>query len=101
VSSIGSRSNTPSTLVALRMASALISIARSAAAVSVVKIRVPGPRREDTTRPFSEWRRARRRMYGSAIVRISIALSTRVVTPVRSRTSCRARQLMTVASIPM
>jgi hypothetical protein len=88
-------------LVALRIASALISIARSAAAVSVVKYGFPVPAAKITTRPFSRWRRARRRMYGSAIARISIALSTRVVTPVRSRTSCRARLLMTVASIPM
>jgi len=54
-----------------------------------------------TTRPFSRWRTARRRMYGSAIAFSSMAESTRVSTPFCSRTSWRAMLLMTVASIPM
>ena len=54
-----------------------------------------------TTRPFSRWRMARRRMKGSATSRISIAESTRVLTPARSSASCRARPLITVASMPM
>ena len=44
----------PSTLVPLRMTSALISIARSAAAVSVVKYGLPVPAAKMTTRPFLE-----------------------------------------------
>ena len=55
------------TLVALKKASAPISAARSAAAVSVVKKGLPVPAPKMTTRPCSRWRMARRRMYGSAI----------------------------------
>lgn len=55
------------TLVALKKASAPISAARSAAAVSVVKKGLPVPAPKITTRPCSRWRIARRRMYGSAI----------------------------------
>ena len=68
----------PSTLVALRITSALISIARSAAAVSVLKYGLPVPAPNTTTRPFSRWRIARRRMNGSATARISMAVTTRV-----------------------
>ena len=68
----------PSTLVPLRMTSAFISIARRAAAVSVVKYGLPVPAAKTTTRPFSRWRTARRRMNGSATARISIAVATRV-----------------------
>ena len=50
----------------MRIASAPISSARSAAAVSVVKNGLPVPAAKITTRPFSRWRIARRRMYGSA-----------------------------------
>ena len=60
------------------MTSALISIARSAAAVSVLKYGLPVPPPKTTTRPFSRWRMARRRMNGSATARISIAVTTRV-----------------------
>src|ERR1700693_4795989 len=54
-----------------------------------------------TARPFSRWRIARRRMYGSATWCICIAVMTRVGTPVFSSASCRAMALMTVASMPM
>src|SRR5437899_637775 len=67
----------PSTLVAFRITSALISIARSAAAVSVLKYGLPVPAPNTTTRPFSRWRIARRRMNGSATARISMAVTTR------------------------
>ena len=50
------------TFVALKKASALISAARSAAAVSVVKKGLPVPAPKMTTRPRSRWRIARRRM---------------------------------------
>src|SRR5262245_39835144 len=59
----------PSTLVAFRITSALISIARSAAAVSVLKYGLPVPAPNTTTRPFSRWRLARRRVNGSATAR--------------------------------
>ncbi len=44
---------------------------------------------------------ARRRMYGSATWRISMAVITRVGTPAFSSASCIASELMTVASMPM
>jgi hypothetical protein len=55
---------TPSTpeWVPFRMASASISAARRAAVVSVVKNGLPVPPAKITTRPFSRWRMARRRM---------------------------------------
>src|SRR5438034_3047442 len=56
----------PSTFVAFMIASAPISTARSAPAVSVVKKGFPVPAAKMTTRPFSRCRMARRRMYGSA-----------------------------------
>ena len=59
---IGSSEYTPFTLVAFSSTSALISMARSAAAVSVVKNGLPVPAAKITTRPFSRWRTARRRM---------------------------------------
>ncbi len=83
------------------MTSALISIARSAAAVSVLKYGLPVPAPKTTTRPFSRWRMARRRMNGSATARISIAVTTRVTTSCCSSASCSASALMTVASMPM
>ena len=55
-------------------------MARSAAAESVVKNGFPVPPAKMTTRPFSRWRIARRRMNGSATARISIAVCTRVGT---------------------
>ena len=79
----------------------MISTARSAAAVSVVKYGLPVPATNIVTRPFSRWRIARRRMYGSAISFIAMAVMTRVGTPARSRASCSARPFMTVASMPM
>ncbi len=63
----------PSTLVAFMITLARISIARRAAAVSVVKYGLPVPAAKITTRPFSRCRIARRRMNGSATARISIA----------------------------
>ena len=94
--------NTPSTpFLAIRIASAWISSARSAAAVSVVKNGLPVPAAKITTRAFSRWRIARRRMYGSATSEIVIALCTRVCTPRRSSASCSVSALSTVASMPM
>ena len=59
----GSAVYTPSTpFLAIRMASAWISSARRAAAVSVVKNGLPVPAAKMTTRPFSRWRIALRRM---------------------------------------
>ena len=98
----GSPSKTPSTpFFAIRIASASISSARSAAAVSVVKYGLPVPAAKITTRPFSRCRIARRRMYGSATSRTSSAESTRVSAPLRSSASWTASELNTVASIPM
>jgi len=65
-------------LVAFRITSAWISIARRDAAVSVVKYGLPVPAAKMTTLPFSRWRTARRRMYGSASCCISMADCTRV-----------------------
>ena len=63
----GRRRRRPATpFFAIRIASAPISSARSAAAVSVVKNGLPVPAAKITIRPFSRWRIARRRMYGSA-----------------------------------
>ena len=89
----------PSTLVAFMITLARISIARRAAAVSVVKYGLPVPAAKITARPFSRCRIARRRMNGSATARISIADITRVTTPFCSSASCRARALITVASM--
>ena len=62
-SSLGSPSYTPLIpLFAIRIASAPISSARSAAAVSVVKNGLPVPAAKMTIRPFSRCRIARRRM---------------------------------------
>ena len=87
--------------VPFSMASASISAARSAAVVSVVKNGLPVPPAKITTRPFSRCRIARRRMYGSAICAMWIAVCTRVGWPSRSSVSCSASALMTVASMPM
>ena len=57
-SSPGSAEYTPSTFLASRMASALISAARSTAPVSVEKNGLPVPQPKITTRPFSRWRMA-------------------------------------------
>jgi hypothetical protein len=69
--------------------------------VSVVKYGFPVPATITTTRPFSRWRTARRRMYGSQISFMAMALMTRVGCPSCSSASCSARPFMTVASIPM
>ena len=53
-------------------------MARSEAAVSVVKNGLPVPAAKITSRPFSRCRMARRRMYGSATSRTSMADDTRV-----------------------
>jgi hypothetical protein len=91
----------PSTLVPLSRQSAWISEARRAAALSVVKKGLPVPAAKITTRPFSRWRVARRTMKGSATRGMVMAESTRVCTPICSRVDCRARELITVASMPM
>ncbi len=83
------------------MHSAWISSARSAAVVSVVKYGLPVPAAKMTVRPFSRWRMARRRMYGSATSFISMADMTRVKTPCASIASWSASAFMTVASMPM
>ena len=54
-----------------------------------------------TTRPFSRWRVARCRMYGSAIRFISIAVCTRTGTPRCSSASASASALIVVASMPI
>ena len=59
------------------------------------------PQAKITTRPFSRCRIAFRRMKGSAICRISIAVCSRVGTPIDSSVSWNASELMTVASIPI
>ena len=51
---IGSLSKTPSTFVAFKITSALISMARRAAAVSVEKKGFPVPAARITMRPFSK-----------------------------------------------
>src|SRR5712692_1908100 len=74
----GSASKIPSTRVAFRITSALISMARKAAAVSVEKYGFPVPAAKITTRFFSRCRIARRRINGSETWCISMALSTPV-----------------------
>ncbi len=66
-----------------------------------MKYGLPVPATKMTTRPFSRWRTARRRMYGSATSCIAIAVITRVGTPTFSSASWRASPFITVASIPM
>ena len=61
-SSLGSAVKTPSTPFASSNASAPISSARWAPAVSVEKYGIPTPAPKITTRPFSRWRIARRGM---------------------------------------
>ncbi len=97
----GSAECTPSTFVALMISSASISMARRTAAVSVEKYGLPVPPAKSTTRPFSRWRSARLRMYGSASSSIRIALRTRVSTSFFSSMSWIASALITVASMPM
>jgi hypothetical protein len=62
---------------------------------------LPVPAAKITTRPFSMWRRALRRMYGSETVAIGMADSTRVSAPIFSSAFCRASAFITVASMPM
>src|SRR3954454_20823097 len=83
------------------MISHFSSLARSAAAESVVKNGLPVPAAQMTMRCFSRWRMARRRMNGSATSGMVIADVTRVYAPRRSRASCSASALITVASMPM
>src|SRR5690242_15646009 len=97
----GSESSTPSTpFLPIRMPCAPISSARRAAAVSVVKNGLPVPAAKITTRPFSRWRIARRRMYGSATWDTLIADCTRVCTPSCSSASEIVSAFRSVASIP-
>ena len=91
----------PSTLVALRMICAPISLARSAAVVSVEKKGLPVPATKMTTRRFSRWRTARRTTYSSATFLTSMAVSTRVSMPMFSNWLWSAMPFMIVASIPM
>ena len=58
-------------------------------------------KRSVTTRPFSRWRTARRRMNGSAIWRTSTADISRLETWRFSRASWSASPLITVARRPM
>jgi hypothetical protein len=83
------------------MTSALICIARNAAAVSVEKVGVASAGGEDDGAPDFEMPSARRRMYGSANSSMRMAVMTRVSRPLRSRTSWSARALITVPSMPM
>ena len=69
--------------------------------MSVVKYGLPVPATMTTTRPFSRCRIARRRMYGSQISFMAMALMTRVGQPDCSSASWMARPFMTVASMPM
>ena len=84
----------------MRIASAPISSARSAAAVSVVKNGLPVPAAKMTMRLFSRWRTARLRMYGSATSATVIADSTRVWVSRRSRASWTVSAFRTLPSIP-
>ena len=68
--------------------------------MSVVKNGFPVPAAKMTTRPFSRWRIARRRMYGSATSETVIADCTRVCTPSFSSASWSASAFRSVASIP-
>ena len=81
--------------------SQFISLARSAAAVSVVKNGLPVPAAKTTTLPFSICRSARRRIYGSHTLDIGIADCTRVGTSHASSADCMARAFITVASMPI
>ena len=54
-----------------------------------------------TMRPFSKCRNARRCTNGSATLGISMAVCSRVSSPIRSKAFCSARPLMIVASMPM
>ena len=67
---------TPSTALAIRTTSALISRARWAAVVSVEKYGMPMPAPKITTRPFSRCRWARSGRYGSATCPMVIAVCT-------------------------
>ena len=49
--------------------------------MSVVKYGLPVPATKIVTRPFSRWRIARRRMYGSATSFMAMAVMTRVGMP--------------------
>ena len=91
----------PSTRVPFRITSASISMARNDAALSVVKNGFPVPAPKMTTRPFSRWRMARRRISGSAMAFISMALCNRVSTPMCSSALCKAMALIIVANMPM
>ena len=62
---------------------------------------LPVPAAKMTTKPFSSWWIARRRMYGSATSTIVSADCTRVATPSDSSCDWSARALMTMASMPM
>ena len=98
----GSLEYTPSTLFfPMRITSASISAERSAAAVSLVKNGFPVPAAKMTTRPFSRWLIAFRRMYGSATSLIVSAVCTRASSPAASSCDRRARALITIASMPM
>ena len=69
--------------------------------MSEVKNGLPVPAAKITIRPFSRWRIARRRMYGSATSEIVIADCTRVCTPPFSSASWSVSAFSTIASMPM
>ena len=62
---------------------------------------LPVPAAKITTRPFSMWRAARRRMKGSQTEVIGMADCTRVETPLFSSAACMASAFITVASMPI
>ena len=69
--------------------------------MSVVKNGLPVPAPKMTTLPFSRWRIARRRTYGSATSGMANAVITRVGTPCDSTAACMLMAFITVASMPM
>ena len=81
--------------------SAPISIARSDAAVSVVKYGLPVPAREDHQAPLLQVADGAAPDVRLGQRSISIADSTRVFDAARSSASCSASEFITVASMPM
>ena len=76
-------------------------MARSAAAVSVVKYGLPVPAARRMMCPFPDGGWPGPRMYGSATLRISMAVITRGSSPTRWSASASASAFITVASMPM
>ena len=97
----GSAVYTPSTRVPFNMASALISTARRAEAVSVVKNGLPLPPPMMTTLPSFIASMARRRLISLQMGSMAKPLSNSVRSPCFSSSACSAILLMSVASIPI